>query len=308
MAVIDELPIYECEKRHGWSGNLISYFVRLRALVQTLSEGSGIIFDNGSRALVTDSTGAAAESAVTAAEILHLDGVTSSIQDQIDAKQATITGAATTIDTEDLTVSRAVVSNGAGKVAVSATTAAEIVHVSGVTSAIQTQLDAKYAKAGGPISGPVTFTGTGRIDWTKKTANGVTLSGFTSASTASDLQTAHDGNVYVATEVAATAGQNVVVDFTGVTAFNWVQILCRYAGSSAHVISIQLEITPFDGSAWHEYGVITDQPADYTMEEHSFFIPDDAPYINSGVVKVRFVHPSGVNGHTLNIDVVALYQ
>ena len=55
----------------------------------------------------------------------------------------TITGAATTIDTENLTTSRALVSDANGKVAVSATTSTELGHVSGVTSAIQTQLDGK---------------------------------------------------------------------------------------------------------------------------------------------------------------------
>jgi hypothetical protein len=59
--------------------------------------------------------------------------------------QATITGAATTITTSDLTVSRALTSNASGKVAVSATTDTELGYVSGVTSAIQTQIDSKQA-------------------------------------------------------------------------------------------------------------------------------------------------------------------
>jgi len=57
--------------------------------------------------------------------------------------QATITGAATTITTSDLTVSRALASDGSGKVAVSAVTATELGYLTGVTSAIQTQLNAK---------------------------------------------------------------------------------------------------------------------------------------------------------------------
>ena len=57
----------------------------------------------------------------------------------------TITGAATTIDTENLTVSRALVSDANGKVAVSTTTSTELGHVSGVTSAIQTQLNGKQS-------------------------------------------------------------------------------------------------------------------------------------------------------------------
>jgi len=60
--------------------------------------------------------------------------------------QATITGAATTIDTEDLTASRALASNASGKIEVSAVTSTELGYLDGVTSAIQTQLDAKQAQ------------------------------------------------------------------------------------------------------------------------------------------------------------------
>ena len=49
-----------------------------------------------------------------------------------------VTGAATTIDTEDLTASRAVVSNTDGKISVSEVTSAELSYVDGVTSSIQT--------------------------------------------------------------------------------------------------------------------------------------------------------------------------
>lgn len=61
----------------------------------------------------------------------------------IATKQATITGAATTITSSDLTASRAVVSDANGKVAVSSVTATELGYLSGVTSNIQTQLNAK---------------------------------------------------------------------------------------------------------------------------------------------------------------------
>lgn len=58
-------------------------------------------------------------------------------------KQATITGGATTITSSNLTASRALVSDGSGKVAVSAVTSTELGYVDGVTSNIQTQLNAK---------------------------------------------------------------------------------------------------------------------------------------------------------------------
>lgn len=61
----------------------------------------------------------------------------------LNGKQDTITGAATTITSSNLTTNRAVISNGSGKVGVSATTSTELGYVHGVTSAIQTQLNAK---------------------------------------------------------------------------------------------------------------------------------------------------------------------
>ena len=71
--------------------------------------------------------------------------MTSAIQTQIDAKQGAITGSATTIDTETLTASVTMVTDSDGKVAVSAVTSTELGYVDGVTSAIQTQIDAKQA-------------------------------------------------------------------------------------------------------------------------------------------------------------------
>lgn len=61
----------------------------------------------------------------------------------IATKQATITGAATTITTNNLTASKALVSDANGKVAASSVTATELGYLSGVTSSIQTQLNAK---------------------------------------------------------------------------------------------------------------------------------------------------------------------
>ena len=71
----------------------------------------------------------------------------SALQTQVAGKQATITGAATTITSSNLTASRALVSNSNGKVAVSDTTSTELSYVHGVTSAIQTQLNAKQTAA-----------------------------------------------------------------------------------------------------------------------------------------------------------------
>ena len=56
---------------------------------------------------------------------------------------AGLTGAGSTIDSEDLAVSRAVVSSASGKIEVSDVTSTELGYLDGVTSAVQTQLDGK---------------------------------------------------------------------------------------------------------------------------------------------------------------------
>jgi len=60
-----------------------------------------------------------------------------------NGKQDAITGAATTITTSNLTASRALVSDGSGKVATNAVTSTELGYLSGVTSNVQTQLNSK---------------------------------------------------------------------------------------------------------------------------------------------------------------------
>lgn len=57
-----------------------------------------------------------------------------------------LNGAVSTIKTSNLTNSRALISNGSGKVAVSSVTSTELGYLSGVTSAIQTQLNDMWKK------------------------------------------------------------------------------------------------------------------------------------------------------------------
>lgn len=135
-----------------------------------------------SRALASDASGKVATTSVTSTELGYVSGVTSAIQTQIDSKQPTITGSATTIDTESLTASRAVISNSSQKIAVSTTTDTELGYLSGVTSAVQTQLDAKLVKANNlsdltSASTARTNLGLGTI--ATQNANNVSISGGT---------------------------------------------------------------------------------------------------------------------------------
>ena len=65
----------------------------------------------------------------------------SAISTALNGKQATITGGASTITTDNLTASRALISNASGKVAVSDITSTELGYLDGVTSNIQDQID-----------------------------------------------------------------------------------------------------------------------------------------------------------------------
>jgi len=73
--------------------------------------------------------------------------IKSYVDTENSTKQDTITGAATTITSSNLTASRALVSDGSGKVAANAVTSTELGYLSGVTSSIQTQLNTKIGES-----------------------------------------------------------------------------------------------------------------------------------------------------------------
>lgn len=69
---------------------------------------------------------------------------------ELENKQDKITGGATTIVADDLTVNRALVSNANGKVAVSNTTSTELGYLVGARSNLQTQIDSITTSGGQP--------------------------------------------------------------------------------------------------------------------------------------------------------------
>ena len=81
----------------------------------------------------------------TSGDYTSLQQAVNNLTSLVNTKQNIITGAATTIDTENLTANRALVSDASGKVAVSAVTGTELGYLDGVTSNIQTQLSGKAA-------------------------------------------------------------------------------------------------------------------------------------------------------------------
>ena len=82
----------------------------------------------------------------------QLDNINTSLQNKVDLSD--LSGAISTVSTSNLTANRALISNSSGKIEVSSVTSTQLGYVSGVTSAIQTQLNNKAA-----LKSP-TFTGT----------------------------------------------------------------------------------------------------------------------------------------------------
>ena len=84
------------------------------------------------------------------------------VQTALTSKQDTVVGGASTITENNLTASRALVSNSSGKVAVSDITSTELGYLDGVTSNIQTQLGDKQPTIS--VSGILKGIGNGNIE------------------------------------------------------------------------------------------------------------------------------------------------
>ena len=153
---------------------------------------------------------------VTSTEFGYLDTVSSNIQTQLNAKQATITGGATTIDTEDLTASRVLVSNSSGKVAVSSVTSTELSKLDGFTGTYEDLNYAKDLRATG-----VTTTefdkldgSTSRVSITWADADGIVMNdnGTMTQATAQSLKT------YVLADVTSPNNATITISAgTGLT-------------------------------------------------------------------------------------------
>lgn len=164
------------------------------------------------RAAVFGSGGFLEAATATLAEVNFSSGLAGNIQAQLDLKQATITGAASTVTLSNLTPNRAVISNASGKIAsATLTTDTEIGYLNGVTSSVQTQLNTKLsASLGTLVQGDVLYydganwtnlargssgqvlTSTGSsIQWQSGTSNGIPAGG-----TANQYLTKIDGTDY----------------------------------------------------------------------------------------------------------------
>lgn len=83
------------------------------------------------------------------------------VQTALTSKQDTVVGGASTITEDNLTASRALVSNSSGKVAVSDVTSTELGYLDGVTSNVQTQLNGKQSTI--TVNGIIKGDGAGNL-------------------------------------------------------------------------------------------------------------------------------------------------
>lgn len=135
----------------------------------------------------------------------------------LSLKQDTITGAATTIVSSNLTANRALLSDNNGKVATNSVTSTELGYLSGVTSGIQSQINGKYNNPTGTTSQYI------RGDGSLATlpSGGGTWGSITGAlSNQTDLQTALNGKFNNPTGTAADyiAGDGSIIPFPSVAA------------------------------------------------------------------------------------------
>jgi hypothetical protein len=115
------------------------------------NNSSGVMSENAaitaSRAVASDANGQLVAATTTAVELEFVNGVTSAIQTQLNTKAPSASPTFSGTITTPLTASRAVVTGASSELSIASTTATEIGYVNGVTSAIQTQLDAKQARS-----------------------------------------------------------------------------------------------------------------------------------------------------------------
>lgn len=197
----------------------------------------------------------------TTTELNYVDGVTSNIQTQLNTKQATITGAATTITGSNLTSNRALISDTNGKVAVSAVTSTELGYLDGVTSAVQSQLDGKASAS--HTHGNITNTGAIGTDANKAVITGTNgvlttgivpiASGGTGATTAATALinlglTATASELNVLDGITATTAELNYID--GVTSNIQTQLNGKAASShGTHVTFDSTNKPKMDGTA-----------------------------------------------------------
>lgn len=154
----------------------------------------------------------------------HTIANVTNLQNSLNAKQATVTGGASTITSSNLTTDRVLVSNSSGKVAVSDVTSTELGYLSGITNDIQAQLDGKASSAhthkyAGSSSAGGAATSANKLNTNAGDSNTPVYfsDGVPVACTSLDLDTTGSsasctGNAATATQATQDASGNVITN------------------------------------------------------------------------------------------------
>lgn len=259
----------------------------------------------------------------TTTELNYVDGVTSNIQAQLDSKQSSITGGASTITGSDLTASRALVSDSSGKVAVSDVTSTELGYLGGVTSNIQTQLNGKsdsshthnYAgssSAGGAATSANKLATTRYID-------GVSFNGEANATRYATCSTSASTAAKVASIFAGTfsliTGARVTVKFTyantvssptlnvGSTGAKTIRWRGATLASTQYWAAGQVVDFVYDGTYWNMIGAANDNDTISSTSLSSLGITATATELNKlDGVTATTMELNYVDGVTSNIQ------
>lgn len=204
---------------------------------------------------------------VSAAEILTLNGVTGSIQTQIDAKLTSTTAASTYATINDPVFTG--VADLPATTNIGDVTGTEIGYLEGVTSAIQTQLNAKA-----PINSP-TFTGTvagitkdmvglGNVENTSDANKPISTATQTALDAKAPLAGAtFTGDVTVETNLIVDGNLTVTGTTTTVNATDLVvtdPLIYIGEGNSANLVDIGL-VASFNDGTYQHAGIVRDASA-----------------------------------------------
>ena len=206
-------------------GNASTLFVgdggQLANTQPTISGAASTILQanlSSSKAVVSDALGKVAVANTTAQEIEYLRGVTSNVQQQLNAIGTSITGAATTIVTSNLTASRVVISTADGKIGVGNATSQDLEYIQGLSANVQTQLNAKEPLITLTASRAVVSNSTGKLETVATTSAELAYLNGTTSSVQGQLDTKFPRNVN--SWLTSTEGTNrLKFDSTNKTSF-----------------------------------------------------------------------------------------
>jgi phage-related tail fiber protein len=105
------------------------------------------------RVMVSDASGKVSQSTITTSELATIKSNSDNMQALLNGKQATITGAASTVVSTNLNPDVLVGTDANGKMISTTALLSEVNQLSGVTSNVQTQINTKLNKAGDTLTG-----------------------------------------------------------------------------------------------------------------------------------------------------------